>query len=139
VNYAAIVARLQTQVPALQKVEVTAALDGILADTPVYPSAYLLAPIEKAGPKEGVNYLMQRVEPKFSIAIRVRNMADMRGEAALIELDAIKPLVRAALLNWQIDADHDPIELMSARLLYAAGGEAIWADDFTTGYYLRAV
>lgn len=136
---APIVSRITAQVPALQKVAVAASIEAIVASLTAYPCAYLLAPRDKASENTKANALSQLVGTRFSIALVCQNLSDMRGEAALAEMDALRPQVWAALLNWVPGTGYRPVELTGGALLHAADGLVVWADEFFTDVTHRVV
>ena len=135
---APVIARLKSQVSLLRHVGAAASLEQAVANVAAFPCAYLLAPREDAAPNEMINIVRHTVADRFSVLLAVKDVADATGESALAQIDAIRPTIIAALLNWSPDSTHDPIEFKAGQLLYAADGIAAWSDTFVTFHPLRS-
>ena len=137
---APVIARIKSQVTVLaNRVQLATSLEAITADgIKGYPCAYLFTPAERADANALLNYISQRMEDTFGVLLIVRNVSDSRGDAAYAELDALRPLLRTALLGWTYADGVRPIECVGGELLYAKDGLVIWNDKFKTDYYARA-
>jgi hypothetical protein len=136
---ASIISRLRNQVPQCKKWFVAASLRQMQAGLTDWPSGCLLAPSDTATPNKGITHLSQRVTTRFTVALAIQDLTDMRGESALLAAELLRASVFAALLNWLPDGCDSPVDLLGGRLLYAVDGQVIWGDEFQTAVHLRVL
>lgn len=135
-----IVAQLKTEVTALKLVggaaDLSAATDSVIQK----PAAFVLANSERAsGSTTGTMAVNQQNTVRFAVLIAVQNLRDKRGEKAQADLLSLREEIITALHGWQPDADFDPIEYGSGKLLQLSDQVLWWQDEFVTAHLLRSV
>lgn len=104
----------------------------------VMPAAFLIPLGDDPRPSQGANFIRQQVRVSFGVVLAVKNVADAKGEAAQVDLDAtLRPAVQAALLGWS-PTDAEPLERGAGRLLGFKNGVLYWQDVYHTNTYARA-
>lgn len=131
---AEIITRLQSQVAAL-KLVAGAAEFGAAADTnpTASPAAYVLRLSEQGGELLTYARTGQRVATEIGITLALRNLADAKGAAANVDLEALRAAVRTALLGWSAPSC-DPFEFAAGGLLAFRDGFLWWQDAYRTAY-----
>jgi hypothetical protein len=134
------IAHLKDQVPALRLVEGAAKYAALKAPPPVasQPAAYVMVLREAAGPNRVLGTVRQRLAVTYGVVLITTNVADAKGAQASAEIDALKQLVRAALIGWQPTRDWEPTTLASGALLDLTGGTIAWMETYTTAVQLHA-
>ena len=135
---APIIARLTTEIQELNQVTAAGSVPLAVAAVKTFPSACLLMPRGMAGKNTRINAIDHRIEDQFSVIVAVRNVRDMAGLAAAEDIDALRPLVIDALLNWVPATDYDPIEYTGHQLIHYQDGIMLWADHFITRHHVRS-
>lgn len=136
---APIITRITTQMPTLRQVTAAGSVPLAVAALKTYPSACLLMPRGMAGKNTRINAIDHNVEDQFSVLLAVRNVADISGLAATEDMDALRPLLITALLNWVPATDYDPLEYAGHQLIHYQDGLLLWADHFATRHHVRSV
>jgi len=134
---AAIIARLLAEVSAFKLVAGAAGFQRATENNPpATPAAYVFT-VDEAGDTdtdlddgEG-----QLVRVTLAIVLVVRNVADATGEAAETDMDALRGQVRAALLGWSIDPEHELLARRQSTLAGFRDGHMWWQETWTTAYY----
>ena len=134
-----ITARLESTVSALRRVAGAADIAAAEEDLKRMPAAYVLPLRERAGENYLDNAVSQRVARAFGVLYAVRNLRDARGDAAHVHLEELRTEGRAALLGWEPDDDHEPIEFRGGRLLRLTNPILFWQDEYETAHLVRAV
>lgn len=131
--------RLISEVPAL--IDVAGASDIPSAETELkrYPSAFVLLVRESAGRNSLTNAVSQRVAQTVGVLLAVRNLRSASGQDARVDLEQLRGEVRTALLNWEPDTDHEPVEFRRGALLKMSDRVLWWLDEFETAHQVRAV
>lgn len=135
---AAIIARLLAEVPALKLVEGVAGFQRATeTNPPATPAAYVFTVDESgsAGDTDIDDGEGQLVDVTLAIVLVVRNVTDAHGAAAELDMDALRGQVRAALLGWSIDAEHEPLARRQSTLSAFRDGHMWWQETWTTAYY----
>lgn len=130
------IARLRAQIATLGAalVDGAAAFGAATETNPVSTPAIYVVPLsETPAPTQfdGV----QRVTGDMAIVCAVRNLTDARGEAAQIDLQALRVNVKAALLGWVPADGHTAIERGAGRLLAFRDGHLWWQDIYRSNYF----
>jgi hypothetical protein len=136
---AALMTRIDAQIPALKQVTAAASVPLAIEALKTYPSACVVMPRGNAKENTLVNAVSQRVVDSFAVILAVKNVKDMQGLAAMTDMDALRPLLNAALLGWSSDAEYDPIEYVGYQLVANQDGLLFWSDHFLTRHTVRAV
>ena len=69
----------------------------------------------------------------LGIVMAVRNVADPKGNAASVDMEALRIAVRTALLGWNATGT-DPFEFAAGGLLAFRDGHLWWQDSYRTAY-----
>ncbi|MDP3876014.1 MAG: hypothetical protein Q8Q50_03445 [Methylobacter sp.] len=136
---APVIARIDAQLPTLKLVTAAATVPLAITALKVYPSACVVMPRGSASGNNLLNGVSQQVKDEFLVVLACRNVTDMRGLAAMAEMDALRPLLNAALLNWVPAAAYDPIEYAGYQMVASQDGLLFWADHFTSRHFVRSV
>lgn len=135
---AAIQDRLEDQVAAFAKVDDAAAFSQVSAKPAQSPTAFVLPLAEQAGPSRTVQIVSQELVERFGIVIATSNRRERHGGAAARDIASLVASVRAALVGWSPDADHDPVEYAAGRMMQADQGFVWFLCEFTTRSELRS-
>jgi len=136
---APIIARIAAKIPELRQVAAAGSVPLAVAAIKAYPAACLLMPRGRADKNSLVNAVDHNVNDEFAVILAVRNVKDMYGLAAAADIDALRPDLIAALLNWVPAAGHDAVEYAGHQLLHYQDGIMLWADHFITRHHVRAL
>lgn len=135
---AAIIARLLAEVPAFKLVEGVAGFQRATeTNPPATPAAYVFT-VDESGVDADVDIddgEGQLVNVTIAVVLVVRNVADAHGAAAELDMDALRGLVRRALLGWSVDIDHHPLARRQSALSAFRDGHMWWQETWTTAYY----
>lgn len=85
----------------------------------------------------GLGIHSQIVIQTFSIFILLRRAQDTNTTSKADDLDDLTDQLRAALVGWQIDGDHTPMNLTGAMLDKFHTGVVCWREDYSTETELR--
>lgn len=137
-SLATLTTRIATQVAALATVTGMADLIAAKGVVKRKPAAFVAPGQETALPGAMIGRTSQRVAETFGIWIAVANGASATGTAAQAELKTLADSVRAALVGWQPDANHTPVELVSAGPVQWDDDQTLfWPEIYRTEYYLE--
>lgn len=136
---APVIARIAAQMPLLKQVTAAAGVPLAIAALKTYPAACVVMPRGVAGKNSLINAVNQRVEDSFAVILAVKNVRDMQGVAASAEMDALRPLLTAALLGWTFGGDYEPIEYAGYQMIAYQDGLLFWSEHFLTRHTERAV
>lgn len=134
-NVLAVIAQLRTLAPLFGgNVAGAAAYARGVADQTwlPMPAAYVVPLEDSAGPNTSMTGLQQIITQHFGVIVVLDNAtdpADRRGQAAVVELDAIQAGIRKAIVNWR--PDYDPLNpqlLHEVRGIYETGGGLVEMD-----------
>lgn len=133
----AIIDRLNEVVPEFKgRAAGAAQLVAALAGPVTPPSAFVMLVGEGSSRNEyATGAFAQRVVARFGVVLVVRNVSDVRGAAAVLDLEGLRTAVMGALLNWQPSAAHDPVEHVTGRLDNYDDQTLWWIDEFSTIFY----
>lgn len=135
-----VVARLQAQVVALRKVAGAADFAAAQADLRQSPAAFVIETSNRAAPsRTGTEVVSQDTEIRFGVILAAQNLRDPRGGNAKTAMNALRETVLGALLGWKPEADYDPCEYSTGRLLLMNDHVLWWQDEFVTRTLLRSV
>lgn len=139
---AEIIARLKAQAGSLKQVEGAVELAALIDQNIVptvsrRPAAYVV-PLSDQG---GRNILTrpavrQKITVRFGVLTMLGNVADPRGEASSIAIEAQLAENIAALLGWKPAATDSPVIYTDGRLAGFRSGVVIWLQRFTTGRHI---
>lgn len=76
------------------------------------PCAFVMRGSGVGNPVATVGPIVQEVVEEFAVVVAVSNSADTRGQAAAESLDDVMADLRAALLGWIPDDDHNAFEFV---------------------------
>lgn len=135
-----VITRLQEQLTTVRQVGGAADFDVAIQGAVAMPAVFVIPLGELAAPNALVGGLSQRVQLEVGVLLAVTNRRDAAGKAALVDLNSLRLLVRAALLGWVPDATTgERFVYRSGRLMRMDGdGRLWWIDQFAVNSYLRA-
>jgi hypothetical protein len=134
-----IITRIKLQLPTLRQVTAASSVPMAVNALKTFPSACILQPRGGAGPNLLINAIDQQVTDSFSVILAVHNVKDMFGLAAAEDIDALRPTLITALLNWSPATGYDPVEYSGHQLVHFQDGIMLYADHFVTRHHVRAV
>ena len=85
----------------------------------------------------GVGITSQIVTQTYSIFILLRRAQDTNFTSKAEDLDTLTDQLRAALVGWQLDGNHGPMNLVGAMLDKFHTGVVCWREDYSTETELR--
>lgn len=133
-----LVDRIREQVPEFANVTGVAELVAAKGIAQRRPACYIAPGQETADRDAMIGRASQRVRETFGIWIAVANGASATGAAAQEQLGTLAAAARAALVGWQPDAEHTPIELVSAGPVQWDDDQTLfWPELYQTEYYLE--
>lgn len=128
-----------SSVTLLKKVSGAADFATAAASRPLaIPAAYVLPLDEQSRPSEVDGFVLQEVRAAFGVALAVANVADAKGEAAVVSLDPLRQSVRATLLGWEPAAGCLPFEFGGGSLLGFRDGVLWWQDIYVTQFLIKS-
>ncbi len=103
------------------------------------PAAYVLPLQEDPSANElGDIGVMQLVRATFGIAYAVANVADGKGRAASIDLQALRRLGMAKLLGWVPADECSPLGYGGGAVLGFKNGVLWWQDIFAADFVIKS-
>lgn len=132
--------RLAAKIPApgLLKVGGAADFQRAIEGVTALPAAFVVPLAESAGENDfEMNVVQQDVSALFGVVLAVRDISDAVGGQVQDALDALRVLVREALINWQPTPDMDPCTFAGGQVIGMRDQVLFWQDDFVTGYLIR--
>lgn len=139
-NTKLIAARLAAKIPAPDLLKVGGAADfqRALEGITTTPAAFVVPLAESAGENDfEMNVVQQQVPALFGVILAVRDISDAVGGQVQDALDALRVLVRDALVNWQPTPDMDPCIFAGGQVIGMRDQVLYWQDDFITSYQIR--
>lgn len=131
--------RLRT-VPALRLID-TAAAYAALEAPPARaqcPAAYVIELADEAGPNGlATGGVRQALTERIGVVLILDASRDARGAAGAAALRPLRQAVRAALVGFAPDEDHDALTFVAGRLIAAEGGYLAWEETFSARSVLR--
>jgi len=131
-------ARLRDQVAALKLIG--SALDFAVAsetEPPATPAAYVMLLREVPSPSEVEGCVIQQIGVRIGVVYAIKNVADVKGAAAQVDLKALRAAGQTALLGWS-PTDAEPLERGPGNLLAFKNRVLWWQDEYLTNIYARS-
>lgn len=130
-----LITRIKAQCPAFAMVDhaLTSAAETAFPAALVTPSELTAEPDGTFG--AGVH--SQLATQTFAIFFMLRRAQDTALVAKIDELDDLTAQLRAALVGWQIDGNHTPMNLVQGMLDKFHTGIVCWREDYSTQTELR--
>lgn len=101
------------------------------------PAAYVIPMDDDAGEQSSQNGYRQTVTDTFAVVVVLSNTPDERGQTAITGKDAIRAELWTALLAWQPDAEHGPIEYAGGQLLDLDRARLYYQFEFSAETEIR--
>ncbi len=101
------------------------------------PRSWVVPARETASPSDLENATSQNTREEFLVITAVRNVRDGTGKAAHDELREIRREQKDALIGWELDEDHEPVEFIDGRPVLFSNGVIWWIDRYRTAYEER--
>ncbi len=131
--------RLKSQLTGFKAIGSAADLEAIGHGVIPIPSCYLVPMSESAEDNDLLGGYEQRLSVGFSVILATSNRRDAVGAAALADLEALRSMIRVALVGWPPEpALGEPVRYLSGSLLRFDDGLLWWADEFRVTSYLRS-
>lgn len=103
------------------------------------PALWLLALEESAQTNRLNQGVQQRVIVQVGVVYAVRDVRDAQGQAAAESLSGLRQTVMSALVGALPAGGAEPLIFERGGLLHFQNALLYWQDQFSTGYYLRAI
>lgn len=100
------------------------------------PCAYVIPATLQPGPNILATGIRQKLTQTTAVLICTSNLRDVRGEAAIADIDALLLAVVGALLGWKPTDQDTPLLLGPGALRSAQEGLIVWQQLFTSDSYL---
>jgi hypothetical protein len=130
----ALIARISAQCPLF------ACVDHALSPAKelTYPAA-MVVPSELAAAPDGLFGIVhdQDIVQKFSVFVLIGRREDTSIWSGVDDLDDLTAQLRAALLGWEVDNDHAPMNLAGGKLDRYITGIVCWREDYSVETSLR--
>lgn len=135
-----VIARLESSVPLLKMTGGAAQFQTAAETNPrATPAAFVIPLGEDPGASAMGDMVIQRVAASIGVILVVRNVSDIKGEAARQDMEALRAAVKASLLGWQPSSEYDPLVRGRSNLLLFKDMHMWWQDIYTTSYIDRSV
>jgi hypothetical protein len=136
----AVIARLAGSVSLLKMTGGAAQFQNAAETNPkVTPAAFVIPLGEDPGASAMGDMVIQRVAATIGVILVVRNVSDIKGEAARQDMEMLRAAVKASLLGWQPSGEYDPLQRGRSGLLAFKDMHMWWQDIYTTSYIDRSV
>lgn len=138
-DYAPIVERIRTEVPAFKLVDFAATFEALRErGLPTLPAAFVLPGQETARPNSLAGGVHNQVRFRIRVYLFVKFAGDALGGKVQDYLEALRAPLRDALLAWQPPGADGVIEFEAGQPEQLANGILVWRDQFAVdGYYRR--
>lgn len=134
-----VVQRVRDTCPAFRLVAGAAQFSALTAVPTATPAAYVVPLKEVAGPDEGMDATVQRVEHRFGVYLCLLDVRSPSAAAGIADLAAVRADLLAALLGWQADAALLPVSFVGGELAQVQAGVLWWQDVFSTAYLIESL
>lgn len=101
------------------------------------PAAFVLPMRELPGDRPFSGSDIQKFDIAVAVVLVVRNVADVKGAAALDALQALRDAVKLALLGWVPLTGYASLARGQGNLLAFKDGHLWWQDTYTSSFYER--
>lgn len=140
-DYAPIVERIRSEVPAFKIVDYAATFEALRErGLPAMPAAFVLPGNETARPNSLAGGVDNEVRFRIRVYLFVKFAGDALGGKAQDYLEALRKPLRDALMAWQppVEGVDGVIEFEAAQPEQLANGILVWRDQFAVdGHYRR--
>lgn len=129
--------RIIAEVSPLGKVMVASNIGAALSALDIVPAAFVIRASRTADPNtQETGGFSQRLIETYSVLIAGRAAGDVSGEETSAAIDTLSQAVITALMGWEPDADHEPMEYGGGALVdWTEPALMLWMDDFMTTSY----
>lgn len=97
----------------------------------IYPCAYVILLDDAAEPNTSDNGYKQTVRDSFAVIVLLSNSADELGKSSVAQVLQIRNVLNRALLSWQPDSEHGPIEYEGGQLLTVDRARLYWQYEYS--------
>ncbi|RJG06250.1 hypothetical protein D3870_09715 [Noviherbaspirillum cavernae] len=135
-NLSLIIAQLRARVPEFGNRVGGAANFKILPEAANFhaPAAYVIPMDESPERNQSGNGYRQRVQEGFGVIVVVSNVADERGQSALLSVHDMRALLFRALLGFRPAEEYDAIEYDGGNLLHMDRARLYFQFEFVVDY-----
>lgn len=133
--------RIKSQVSDFGKVAMASNIGAALAALDIVPAAFVIRSSRTADPNtQETGGFSQRLTETYSVLIAGRATGDVSGEDTSLAIETLSQAVITALMGWEPDADHEPMEYGGGALTeWLEPALMLWMDDFMTTSYREIV
>ena len=135
-----VIARLKAQVTGMREIDGASSLDAAMRGAVSCPSAYAIPLTETGRELAHTGPVDQLITVLFGVLIVLDTARTAQGLDVLIELEAKRLQVRAALVGWVPDDETgEPVTFVGGELVQFQGdGRLWWSDEFLLTTYYRS-
>lgn len=102
------------------------------------PAVYVFVKSEASEGNPNFMAVRQLTQIDIGLMLITRNIADAKGGAAAEDIEALKDAVRAALVGYEPEGCHTPIENIGGELVNASSGTVWWEHTIGVSFLLGA-
>ena len=135
-----VIARLKAQVTGMREIDGASSLDAAMRGAVSCPSAYAIPLTETGRELAHTGPVDQLITVLFGVLIVLDTARTAQGLDVLIELEAKRLQVRAALVGWVPDDETgEPVTFVGGELVQFQGdGRLWWSDEFLLTTFYRS-
>ncbi len=131
-----IIARLQSKLDWARRIETAADLSRASERQQFGADLYVIHMGDRPGPNQRINSHRQKVGVTIAVVQWSVNAGDATGGKAILQLEARRAQLLAALCNWQPNPVDDPLDFAGGEIVTFAPPGVLWSDRFSTSYQL---
>ena len=102
-----------------------------------FPSAYVVPLDDETEQQESSNGYRQIVSDVFAVIVVLSNTTDERGQTSIMQVQAIRKELWAALLGWKPDTEHDRIEYDGGQLMSVDRARLYYQFEFKSAFQIN--
>lgn len=103
------------------------------------PAVFVMVAQEAGGENTLGNAVEQEIKAGIVIVSVLKNVADAKGAAAMLDMIELRKRERALLLGWPPAAQYAPLEFDRGAMTAFKHSHLYWSDVYRTVYYERAI
>lgn len=132
--------RLKAQVSGMREIDGASSLDAAMRGLVAAPALYLIPLADRGHELPHTGTVDQLIGVLFGVLIVLDTARSAQGLDVILELEAVRAQVRAALVGWVPDADTgEPVTFAGGELVQFQGdGHLWWSDEFSLTTYYRS-
>ncbi len=132
--------RLKAQVTGMREIDGATSLDAAMRGLVAAPALYLIPLADRGQELPHTGTVDQLISVLFGVLIVLETARSAQGLDVILELEAVRAQVRAALVGWVPDqGTGEPVTYAGGELVQFQGdGHLWWSDEFSLTTYYRS-